>query len=72
MYSSFKAQREGLIESGFLRFYGTAEVHEDGPVKDRIFSLLSKREQKHDGADKGLCVLIKIDRAADVRSNPIM
>jgi hypothetical protein len=71
MYANFKAQRDGILESGFLRFYGTAELHEDGPVKDRIFSLLSKREQEHDGADTGLGVLIKIDRAVDVRGKPI-
>lgn len=72
MYANFKAQRDGVVESGFLRFYGTAELHEDGPVKDRIFSLLSKREQEHDGADKGIGVLIKIERAADLRGNPIL
>jgi hypothetical protein len=71
MYANFKAQRDGIIESGFLRFYGTAELHEDGAVKDRIFSLLSKREQEHDGADTGLGVLIRIDRAVDVRGKPI-
>jgi general stress protein 26 len=71
MYANFKAQRDGILESGFLRFYGTAELHEDGPVKDRIFSLLSKREQEHDGADTGLGVLIRINRAVDVRGKPI-
>jgi hypothetical protein len=32
MYSNFKAQRDGIIEMGFLRFFGTAELHESGPV----------------------------------------
>jgi len=72
MYANFKAQRDGILESGFLRFYGTAELHEDGPIKDKIFALLSKREQEHDGADKGLGVLIRVDRAADVRGKPFM
>ena len=72
MYANFKAQRDGLVDSGFLRFYGTAELHEDGPVKDAIFAKLTKREQEHDGADKGIGVLIHIDRAADVRGKPIM
>ena len=27
MYSNFKAQRDGAMESGFLRFWGTAELH---------------------------------------------
>jgi hypothetical protein len=72
MYSNFKAQRDGVLESGFLRFWGTAELHETGAIKDAIFSKLTKREQEHDGADKGLGVLIRIERAADVRGKPIM
>lgn len=72
MYANFKAQRDGIIESGFLRFYGTAELHEVGPIKEEIFSRLSKREQEHDGADKGIGVLIKIERASDVRGRSII
>jgi Pyridoxamine 5'-phosphate oxidase len=58
--------------NGFLRFYGTAEVHEEGPVKDAIFARLTKREQEHEGADKGAGVLIRIDRTSDSRGLPIM
>ena len=72
MYANFQAQRDGILDLGFLRFYGTAELHEDGPVKAAIFAMLSKREQEHDGADKGLGVLVKIDHAADVRGKPFM
>jgi uncharacterized protein len=71
MYSNFKAQRDGVLESGFLRFYGTAELHESGPMREAIFQRLSKREQEHDGADKGIGVLIRIARAADVRGKPL-
>ena len=71
MYQNFKAQRDGLLESGFLRFYGTAELHESGPIHDAIFKRLTKREQEHDGADTGIGVLIKISRAADVRGKPL-
>ena len=71
MYPNFKAQRDGLLESGFLRFYGTAELHDSGPLREAIFKRLNKREQEHDGADKGIGVLIKISRAADVRGKPL-
>ena len=71
MYVNMKAQRDGKMESGFLRFYGTAELYESGPVREAIFRKLSKREQEHDGADKGIGVLIKIARAADVRGKPL-
>jgi hypothetical protein len=71
IYPNFKAQRDGVLESGFLRFYGTAELHETGPLREAIFKRLLKREQEHAGADKGIGVLIKIARAADVRGKPL-
>jgi hypothetical protein len=71
IYANFKAQRDGVLESGFLRFYGTAELHESGPMREAIFQRLTKREQEHDGADKGIGVLIRIERAADVRGKPL-
>ena len=71
MYANFAAQRAGTMESGFLRFYGTVELHESGPIHDAIFKLLLPREQTHVGADTGIGVLVKIDRAADVRGKPL-
>ena len=71
MYANFAAQRAGKLESGFLRFYGTAELHESGPTRDAIFKLLLPREQTHAGADTGIGVLVKIERAADVRGKPL-
>ncbi len=70
-YSNMKAQRDGLLESGFLRFYGTAELHESGPVHDAIFARLNEREATHVGADTGIGVLITIERALDVRGKPL-
>ena len=72
MYSNFKAQRDGVLDSGFLRFWGTAELHEAGPVHDAIFARLTKREQEHVGADTGIGVLIRISRAADLRGQSIL
>jgi hypothetical protein len=71
MYANFKAQHDGVLDSGFLRFWGTAELHESGPMREAIFKKLTPREQTHVGADKGIGVLIKIDRAADLRGNPL-
>ena len=59
------------MKSGFLRFYGTAQLYENGPVHDAIFKLLLPREQTHVGADTGIGVLIKIEHAADVRGKPL-
>jgi hypothetical protein len=71
IYSNMQAQRAGELDSGVLRFYGTAELHESGPIREAIFAKLLKREQEHDGADTGIGVLIRIERAADVRGKPL-
>jgi uncharacterized protein len=72
MYANFKAQRDGVLDSGFLRLWGTAELHEAGPVHDAIFARLTKREQEHAGADTGIGVLIRLSRAADLRGQSIL
>jgi uncharacterized protein len=71
IYANFKAQRDGVLDSGFLRFWGTAELHESGAIHDRIFSLLLPREQTHVGADTGIGVLVKVARSADIRGKPL-
>ena len=38
MYANFKAQRDGILESGFLRFFGAVELHETGPTREAIFA----------------------------------
>jgi hypothetical protein len=35
MYANFKAQRDGLLDSGFLRFFGSVELHERGRCAKR-------------------------------------
>ena len=72
MYANFKAQRDGILESGFLRFFGTVELHESGPIREAIFAKLLPREQTHVGAEAGIGVLIRIEKAIDVRGKPLM
>ncbi len=71
IYSNMQAQRDKVLESGILRFYGTAELHESGPIHDAIFARLNEREATHDGADTGVGVLIRIERAQDVRGKAL-
>ena len=72
MYANMKAQRDGVLESGFLRFFGSVVLHESGPVREKIFSMLHVREQTHAGAEAGIGVLIKIEKAIDIRGKPFM
>jgi hypothetical protein len=64
--------RVGVLDSGFLRFFGSVALHESGPVREKIFSMLLPREQSHVGADAGIGVLVRIDKAIDVRGKPVM
>jgi len=72
MYSNFKAQRDGLLESGFIRFFGKVELIESGPVHQKVFSLLLPREQTHVGADTGIAALVKIEKALDARGKVLL
>lgn len=72
MYANFKAQRDGVLESGFLRFFGTADLHEGGRMREAIFSKLLPREQTHAGAEAGIGVLIRIEKAIDIRGKSII
>jgi hypothetical protein len=72
LYSNFKAQRDGVLESGFLRFFGSVVLHDSGPVRDKIFSMLLPREQTHVGADTGIGALVKIEKAIDIRGKEFM
>ena len=72
IYANFKAQRDGVLESGFLRFFGSAELHDSGSVREAIFASLLPREQTHVGAEAGIGVLVKIDKAIDIRGKPLV
>jgi hypothetical protein len=41
-------------------------------MREAIFARLTEREQKHDGADAGIGVMVRIEHAADARGKPIV
>jgi len=69
MYSNKAAQERGELNhpGGIFRFYGTAEIHERGEFRDRIRTMLQEREINHEGAEEGFAVVIKLDRAENMR-----
>jgi len=69
MYSNKAAQERGELNQpgGIFRFYGTAEIHERGEFRDKIRTMLQEREINHEGAEEGFAVVIKLDRAENMR-----
>lgn len=74
MYSNMGAFVDGDLKwpGGMLRFYGTAEIHERGELRDKIRTMLQEREINHEGAEEGFAVVIKLDRAEDLRGQSIL
>ena len=64
-----------LLRSPHRRFrkvrWRDGELHKSGSVHDTIFNLLLPREQTHVGANTGIGVRVKIERAADGRGKPL-
>ena len=51
------------------RFYGTAEVHESGPIREEVMSRTVEAELNRDPDRLGVAVLIKINKVAELSGN---
>ena len=51
------------------RFYGTAEVHESGPIRDDVMSRTVEAELERDPDRLGVAVLIKVNKVAELSGN---
>ena len=73
MYSNKAAFADGDLPypGGIVRFYGTAEIHERGELRDNVRTMLQEREINHEGAEEGFAVLIKLDRAVSMRGDSV-
>jgi hypothetical protein len=53
-----------LPKGGIARFYGTASIHEAGPVYEEVWKRLVQPEKDRDPEKKGFAVLVTVERAA--------
>jgi general stress protein 26 len=67
-YSNLDLKSEGMA---FVRLYGTARVHREGPVHDRVWERLIEPERKLDPDRKGFAVLVEIERVETLKGEPI-
>jgi predicted pyridoxine 5'-phosphate oxidase superfamily flavin-nucleotide-binding protein len=49
----------------YLRMYGRAELHEDGPVREQIMARVPEPELARDPEGTGIGVLIRVDRLVE-------
>jgi len=64
--------RESLLPiAGVARFFGTATVYEDGPIRERVWQAILAAERDRDPDKKGRAVLVKIERAENLRGQPL-
>lgn len=62
----------GLLPAGGVaRFYGRAELHKSGPEYEHVWNKMVQQERDSDPQKKGFAVLIHIDRAEDLRGQPL-
>lgn len=54
------------LPGGAVRFYGRAEVHETGPVREKVRAMVVPAEIEKDPENKGYAVLIHVDRIGDL------
>ena len=70
-------RKSELRESGVLplggiaRFYGTATLHHEGPIREEVWERMVEPEKERDLDKLGRAVLIQIERAEDLRGNPL-
>ena len=56
---------------GIARFYGTASIHTDGPVREAIWERMIEPERTADADKKGYAVLIAVERAENLVHKPL-
>jgi len=71
-YRNMELRESGLLpKGGIARFYGSAKLVQNGPMREEIYSRIIKHEQSRDPEKKGFGVLIKVDRAEHIDGSPL-
>jgi hypothetical protein len=60
-----------LPAGGIARFYGTAKLYDEGPIREEVWDRMVQPEKDRDPDKLGRAVLIQIERAEDLRGNAI-
>lgn len=66
VYYRNPAKTEQFPNGAVWRFYGTAEILTDGPVRDEVYERTIPAEREKDLEKKGAAVLITVERITDL------
>lgn len=62
-----EAREGGLLPlGGIARFYGTATVHKEGEVREKVWNMMIQQERDRDPDKKGYAVLVEVEKAEDL------
>ena len=63
----------GLLPAGGIaRFYGTAELHTKGEAYEKVWNNMVQQERDADPEKKGFAILIRVERAEDLRGQSLV
>jgi uncharacterized protein len=65
------AVREFLPNGGTARFYGTAELHKTGPLREKVWETMVQPERDRDPEKKGFAVIVRLERAEHLNGKPL-
>ena len=60
-----------LPKGGIARFYGSAELHLEGEVRDKVYDKMKQPERDRDPDKSGSAVLVKIERCEDLSGDAL-
>ena len=60
-----------LPAGGIARFYGTAKLYDEGPIREEVWERMVQPEKERDPDKLGRAVLIQIERAEDLRGHAL-
>jgi hypothetical protein len=63
--------REVLPAGGTARFYGTAEIHKAGPLREKVWEMMVEPEREKDPDKKGFAVIVRLEKAQHLNGKPI-
>lgn len=65
-------REEGVLpKGGIARLYGRAKIYKSGPVYEEVWRRLVQPEKDRDPQKTGFAVLVAIERAEDLDSQPL-